>query len=292
MKKQSPTMTEYLAKNLGFETKKCSNCLGLGFYLEVSMSAKKKSTYALCSCKGGFCKSRNACKIPYEIYDTHANAMKPCECRVTRLKLQRIHALCKSSGIPHKYMFSFLDNIDITKKHTMSIALDCATDTIINYQSNQWLRKGLYIHGGTGSGKTLLACTILNEIIRFHQLPVLYAKINRDILGKLRSSFNPSSEIYGESQKIQNQLLSIDILVIDDLGAHNESEWVNSVLYDILDARYENDKMTIITSNEPISFWQHLAGGRIYSRLHEMCRSINIEEEDYRIASNSNASFS
>ncbi len=72
-------------------------------------------------------------------------------------------------------------------------------------------------------------------------------------------------------------------LVIDDFGIHNESDWVNSVLYDLIDARYENNLLTIITSNDPLDAWKELAKGRVYSRLREICIEIQIDAPDYRL---------
>ncbi|MCB1170488.1 MAG: ATP-binding protein, partial [Leptospiraceae bacterium] len=71
--------------------------------------------------------------------------------------------------------------------------------------------------------------------------------------------------------------------VIDDFGIHRESDWVNQTLYDLIDSRYEKSLITILTSNEPMESWKGLFGGRLYSRLRQICIEIHLDGADYRL---------
>lgn len=261
---------------VGFGDKTCPNCRGIGYYYDFSLTNRRqKGGYVLCSCVKDRCLCNG--RPPYEYYDSEQNGMVACPARPARLALEKITMLQRISGIPERYSESFMTTIEW---EPILIATDFAIDTIKLYGEKK--KQGLYFYGHPGCGKTLLSCVILNEILRLYRVGVKYAKISRDVLGKLQASFNPNSEYYGEGRKIEEELGTVPVLVIDDFGVHRESDWVNLVLYDLVDARYENGLLTIITSNEPMSSWKDIAGGRLYSRLQQMCAEIHIEAPDYR----------
>jgi len=271
---------------LRFGEPNCKICNGLGHIFDPFGGGRDEGAFVICDCMK---KKARSNEFPYLYYDEKTNTMLACPARDTRLAIEKIHRLQRDSGIPSRYKWKFISSIDIygdgsssgQKNPSLLIALDIAIDTINLFGTDKI--QGMYLYGPTGSGKTLLSCFVLNEIIRLYLAPVRYAKISRDVLGKLRASFNPNSEIYGESRKIEEELAKVKALVIDDFGVHKETEWVNSVLYDLIDARYENNLLTIITSNEPMESLKEISNKRIYSRLREMCSEIHMDMPDYRM---------
>ncbi len=264
----------------------CRVCGGKGYLFDPLGAGRSKGAFTLCDCV------RNATLCdgtpPYDYYDRERNAMLPCPSKPARLALDGINYLRKRSGIPARYEWQFLENLiqqnqrEADANSDWLMAADAVRFMIADYMDKREVR-GIYLYGDTGCGKTLLSCAALNELIAHHRLPVKYAKISRDVLGKLRASFNPNSDFYGEGRKIEEELASVTALVIDDIGVHRESDWVNSVLYDLIDARYEANLLTIITSNEPMDAWKDIAGGRVYSRLRQMCTECHIDAPDYRL---------
>ena len=257
----------------------CPVCRGLGFHFDPSAV---RNGVEICECIRGT--TRCDGKFPYEYYDAESNAILPCPTRPARMALDKIAIIEAKAGIPPRYRHKFLEYVEFHPGEPggMFWALDHAAHTLKDFPLPDE-RRGLYIHGQTGSGKTLLSCVLLNEIIRLYRVPVKYAKISRDVLGKLRSSFNPNSPSYGQGQKIEDELGKVPALVVDDFGIHKDTDWVNSVLYDLIDSRYENNLLTILTSNEPLDAWQDVFGGRLYSRMKSMCAEIHIEAPDYRL---------
>ena len=71
-------------------------------------------------------------------------------------------------------------------------------------------------------------------------------------------------------------------LVLDDFGIQRGTEW-NRMLYDLVDARYGDQRFTVVTTNQPLDELKALAKGRIYSRLVEMCQPIPMDGPDYRM---------
>ncbi|MCR9142223.1 MAG: ATP-binding protein [bacterium] len=258
----------------------CNLCFDTGILYDRSMSRGDRGGYVLCECQKRLTRCEG--RPPYEYYDPKTRTMLPCPSKPARIALSKLRLLEQKSDIPARYAGKFLNDILIDQADIF-LAADLAFDIACNFANGE--SRGLYLHGGTGSGKTLVSCALLNELMRFHLVSVRYAKISRDILGRLRASFNPNSEFYGEGRRIEQDLASVPALVIDDFGVHKETEWVNQVLYDLIDARYENNLLTVLTSNEPMDSWKEVGSGRVYSRLREICKEVPIEAPDYRIES-------
>ena len=98
----------------------------------------------------------------------------------------------------------------------------------------------------------------------------------------LNGTYQKDSEFYGQESLIELEIANVDVLVIDDFGVQKETEWANSKLYDLIDHRYESDKLTLLTSNLELSELREMGEGRIYSRLLEMTRELKLECPDYR----------
>ena len=103
--------------------------------------------------------------------------------------------------------------------------------------------KGLYLSGSFGSGKSYILSALLNELSNkgFTCVNVHYPRL----LQKLKSSFNEFN--YDE---VLDEIMSCDVLLIDDIGAENNTPWSrDEVLGTILQYRMDNDLTTFFTSN-------------------------------------------
>ena len=136
--------------------------------------------------------------------------------------------------------------------------------------------------GPPGTGKTMFACIALNELIFNTGRPGKFISLSRNFLQKLRASFDEESVIHGQGFQIQEELFRVPFLVIDDLGVQKNTEWVLEILYNLVDARYSEQRLTFVTTNQTADQIKDLAGGRIYSRFVEMCHLIHIQGPDYR----------
>ena len=103
--------------------------------------------------------------------------------------------------------------------------------------------KGLYLSGSFGSGKSYILSALLNELSNkgFKTVNAYYPAL----LKRLKTSFNDYS--YDE---VLDEIMESDILLIDDLGAENNSSWArDEVLGTILQYRMDNNLTTFFTSN-------------------------------------------
>lgn len=102
---------------------------------------------------------------------------------------------------------------------------------------------GLYIYSTTkGSGKTMLACCLLNELSERYAISVKF--INAlDLLDLTRQSYK------GQEPEELKILYTTTVLVIDDIGVQMSKEWIDTVFYRLVNTRYTTKLITIYTSN-------------------------------------------
>ena len=164
-------------------------------------------------------------------------------------------------------------------------------------------RPGLLFIGDPGVGKTHLAVAVLKSLIDRGFEGVFFDYQN--LLDRIRSSY---SEMSGASDReAYRTVLDTDIVLLDDLGSHRVTDWVEDTVTSILTWRCNNRKPTIVTTNLPdpdagMSIVERASGPgerpvvkttlgerigmRARSRLFEMCRVIRMPQvADYRIRS-------
>lgn len=148
-------------------------------------------------------------------------------------------------------------------------------------------RKGLILVGNNGVGKTHLACSIANELIR-NGIPIIYGTLI-NLLAELKNTYDVYNNI--SEMKIIKLYEKVDLLIIDDLGKEKPSEWGLEKLFTIINSRYENNLPVIITTNydqnsliDRLSINGEIETAKsIISRLYEMCYLVKIEDRDHRI---------
>ena len=144
---------------------------------------------------------------------------------------------------------------------------------IMKYPKLREKGMGLYICSGTkGSGKTMLACCIINEIARRYAGSVKFINI-LDFLEMTRKGFS------GNDEEI-NAVYQAGLLVLDDIGVQMAKEWIDTVLYRLVNGRYINRQPTIYTSNIPIERLK--MDDRITDRIESTTFSVNLPEEPVR----------
>jgi DNA replication protein DnaC len=159
--------------------------------------------------------------------------------------------------------------------------------------------KGLLLMGPSGVGKTHLAVAGLKELIRRGH-GGLFCDY-RELLKEIQASYNPASE--STEMGVLEPVRTAEILVLDDLGASKPSAWVLDIIGLVLNTRYNERRMTILTTNYVDETASPAAGARLpggqrvvvkedtladrigarmRSRLYEMCRTVMVSAPDFR----------
>lgn len=146
---------------------------------------------------------------------------------------------------------------------------------ILNFGAWQKEGKGLYIYSKTkGSGKTMLSCCLANELMERLDIVVKFISIP-ELLEMTKKSFKDFSE-----KAELDSIRKAELLVLDDIGTEMKKEWVDSVLFRLIDWRYTNKLVTIFTSNIEIDSLK--LDERIIDRIYEMCVPLALPEKSIR----------
>ena len=144
--------------------------------------------------------------------------------------------------------------------------------------------RGLFLQGTNGTGKTNAAMAVAKECVAAGWSVQVTSGVR--ILSMLRDSMDG-----GSAEDVFDKLSKPDLLVIDDMGKENPTEWVVSMLYRVIDERYGSMKTTVVTSNySKRELVDRLTVGgdsstaeSIVSRLFEMTEKVVIDGEDRRM---------
>jgi DNA replication protein DnaC len=150
---------------------------------------------------------------------------------------------------------------------------------------------GLLFMGPQGIGKTHLAVGIIKQLIRQKSVPCLFCTFS-ELLKEIQNSYNPISQT--SELALLMPVLETEVLLLDELGAQKPSDWVRDQVAYILNYRYNENKVTIITTNyldrdereggrpDITDSLAQRVTPRIRSRLFEMCKTIPMDGIDYR----------
>jgi len=211
---------------------------------------------------------------------------------------QRIEA---RANIPPLYQKASLDNFvlpadnPVERPRLAKVLLD-VRGYVREYPHLE--KPGLLFIGPPGTGKTHLSVAALRGLIARGFEGMFYDF--QALLNHIRSGYDQSSGMM--DRDAYRSALETEILVLDDLGAHRVTDWVEDTVTSIITQRCNNRRATIITTNlrDPEAgdkrgsglqedlhskyFLEERIGMRARSRLFEMCKLIRMPEvEDYRL---------
>ncbi len=143
---------------------------------------------------------------------------------------------------------------------------------------------GLIIYGPPGVGKTYFVSCIANELMEKKVAVIAISSIG--LLNRIKETYSNHGEM-GEVEVIRS-LRNASLLIIDDLGAENNTEWANAKIYEIIDSRNRDGKPTIITTNLiPQKLKSKLTSSdgvpRTIDRLTEMCTTLEMTGSSRRV---------
>ncbi|MBV8695215.1 MAG: ATP-binding protein [Ktedonobacteraceae bacterium] len=164
-----------------------------------------------------------------------------CECKVAEKKEKRRQQLLELSDLAAFRHISFKNfHVNFPGMHpSVREAFQEASHFARN--PNGWL----VLVGNNGCGKTHLAAAIANQCLQDGAV-VLFTVVP-DLLAHLRATFSPNST---EAYDVRfAKMREAELLVLDDLGAHQSSPWANEKLFQLLNYRYNTRYPTVITAN-------------------------------------------
>lgn len=222
-----------------------------------------------------------------------------CPCRRATGKTRLISA----ARIPRRYRECSFDSFKSEPGTLQDNALLYARTLVIDYPA---VDRGLLFMGPAGVGKTHLAVSIIKGLTE-KGFACVFTE-SGSLLKEIQDSYNPISK--SSEFRVLAPIYQADVLVLDELGATVPTDWVRDTMYQIINKRYNDNRLTIFTTNyqdeprlnsedaptQPRTFSRKVNSGRAHdmttleerigsrlrSRLYEMCTKVVIEGEDYR----------
>ena len=209
-------------------------------------------------------------------------------------------AWLQSAHIPRARIgWELSDCIDLTKGDLNTVNLwmkKVSAGKVIRADGQKICGNGLLIVGKPGHGKTTLALSIIQDMMRNNSpesfslttgkvlaRPCYFATFNDiiEIKGELIGSPNDELErlFLGMHGECDDDAYNIRVLVIDDVGKEHSSGsgWQRTMLHHILRTRFNNGLPTIVTTNLPVEAWDSAYGDATGSFLQEAFTTIELE---------------
>ncbi len=198
------------------------------------------------------------------------------DCRCRPQVIARIKARSLSAVIPERYRGIGFDRFPVTEiDPTIVGATRRFCDRI---EDNLDAGRGLWFMGPVGTGKTTLAMLVTQAALKAGRSAARYSLPG--LLSQIRKTFDTG----GDHNGLLAQLVAVDLLHIDDIGAEQTTPWVLEELYSIINARYEEQRSIVITTNilDRETLCEQITE-RTVSRLTEMCDELPLLGEDHRM---------
>ena len=206
------------------------------------------------------------------------------ECSCGYLQRYRLNGRLKFATIPKEFEGQTVDNFQTDCYSTAANReLAAMAQTIVEkFDEIQETGKGLYFYSRVkGSGKTRLAVSIANDLIEKKFIQAKFATTIQ-ILDQIKATWGGISKNEESEQKLIHDIVSVPVLVIDDIGVEAVKDWINERFYNILNGRMIEKRVTIFTSNckiEELNF-----DDRITNRIVKMALPVQFPDESIRTA--------
>lgn len=224
----------------------CGKCKGLK-QVKISLSGFERIMPCVCKCQS---EALEAEKLKFAEYERQEN-------------IKELRRNCFFSPTQSRFTFS----ADDRDKPKISDAMQRYAD---QWEEAKAGNIGLLLHGPVGTGKTFYAACIANALLDRNISCVMTSLIR---------VINTMQGMFEERQAYLDDLVNYPLLILDDLGAERESEYMQEQVYNIINARYCTGKPLIVTTNisiEEIKNPKNESYRRIYDRVLQMCQPVLI----------------
>ncbi len=208
------------------------------------------------------------------LYDEQSNTAYDCHCRRQRVALAKARSL--SAVIPRRYRDVAFERPPVTEIDPQIVAATRRFAEAIDERLDAG--RGLWFMGPVGTGKTTLAMLVSKAALRVGRSVAIYS------LPRLLNQIRDTHRAERSHVELLDRLTAVDLLHIDDVGAERTTDWVLEELYSIVNARYEDERSMVITTNilDREALCEQITE-RTVSRLTEMCDELPLLGRDRRM---------
>lgn len=168
---------------------------------------------------------------------------------LTRIECEHTIAIKEKNKVKNNYLYyDFSDELlklrlnDIKKDENFN-NMHLIIGEMVKFVKGQ-RKKGLYIYGQPGVGKTYLLIRLANVLANNNRKVAFISIIN--LINRVKESFN----LFNSESSLVEILLGADVLFLDDIGGETVSPWVrDDLLFRILNDRISRQLPTFFSSN-------------------------------------------
>jgi DNA replication protein DnaC len=208
------------------------------------------------------------------LYDEASNTAYDCRCRPQLVALRKARSL--SAVIPRRYRDVSFERPPVTEIDPQVVLATRRFADRIDEKLDGG--RGLWFMGPVGTGKTTLAMLVSKAALKTGRSVAIYSLPR--LLNEIRDTHRAERSHVG----LLDRLTAVDLLHIDDVGAERSTDWVLEELYSIVNARYEEQRSMVITTNilDRDALCDQITE-RTVSRLTEMCDELPLLGDDRRM---------
>jgi hypothetical protein len=207
-----------------------------------------------------------------DVAATHPEFGRPIECPCGLVAARRRLRIWDAAQIPPKFRPYTLDSYaEVSGRHGLVGHL------------RTWIagERWLLLTGDVGVGKSGIAASLLTEWLRSGQaglyvsMPMFFSRIR----ATYRDNGDPIDEL-----DVLGAVISVPLLVLDDLGVVLLSEWAREKLYRLITERAAEGHRTIVTSNLRVEngLLEAYVGAPIWDRIRGAADVVHITGESLR----------
>lgn len=218
---------------------------------------EEKVVYAMCKCEA-------------ERYEAEKEKYRKADL-IRELK-KEVFPACKYNSNPDKDLSSWTFEND---KGYQPELIRKAANYVKNFENYKSIGKGLLFYGEPGVGKSYAAACIANALV------------NQGISCIMTSFGLIAKELQGtfEKQNYYDWLNNCSLLILDDLAAERDTEYMKEIVHTVIDNRLSTGLPMIITSNltnEELRNPVGMKDKRLFSRLFKVCHPVYVKGDDLR----------
>jgi DNA replication protein DnaC len=209
------------------------------------------------------------------IYDEASNTAYNCRCRRQIIALRKARSL--SAVIPRRYHDVAFDRYPVTEIEPRATVRHVRS-YVDRIDEHLDAGRGLWFMGTVGTGKTTLAMLVSKAALEAGHSVAIYS------LPRLLNEIRDTHRAERSHVDLLDRLTAVDLLHVDDVGAERTTDWVLEELYSIVNARYEDKRSMVITTNiDDREALCEQVTERTVSRLTEMCDELPLIGHDRRM---------
>jgi DNA replication protein DnaC len=209
-------------------------------------------------------------------YDAETNTAYDCRCRPHRVARAKARSL--SAVIPRRYADVAFERAPVTEiEFTDRPVVGAVRSFVSRIDEHLDAGRGLWFVGPVGTGKTTLAMLVSKAALKAGRSVAIYS------LPRLLNEIRDTHRSERSHVDLLDRLTAVDLLHVDDVGAERTTDWVLEELYSIVNARYEDERSMVITTNLDYDDLSAQVTARTASRLAEMCDQLPLDGADRRV---------